>query len=179
MDRKWFYSKDGKQQEGPLSGDELVQLVTSGTLNPRVLVWAQGMQDWIPAENVPELGLTSTSVPQTVELDPNKRPVPDGMGGWMGFVGVMTIIAGVFQVCNLFIGVPMIIAGIALLGAKTALESIHEVDPPVAQFMAKIKTCVAATGVFYILTLALVVLVLIVYAIMGVAVFSAISSQTM
>ncbi|MCW1883901.1 GYF domain-containing protein [Luteolibacter flavescens] len=50
----WYYAKDG-QQHGPVSTDEIVRLFGTGSISPGDLVWREGMVDWKPAGEVPEL----------------------------------------------------------------------------------------------------------------------------
>jgi hypothetical protein len=42
---KWFYSLDG-QQNGPVSDDQLDELLRSGKINRDTHVWREGMTDW-------------------------------------------------------------------------------------------------------------------------------------
>jgi hypothetical protein len=51
----WYYSKGG-QQSGPVSVDQLRQMVASGQVGPQDLVWRDGMANWLPASTVPEVG---------------------------------------------------------------------------------------------------------------------------
>jgi len=41
----WYYALNGKQQ-GPVSDDELTQLVNAGTVRAETLVWKDGWPDW-------------------------------------------------------------------------------------------------------------------------------------
>ena len=50
----WFYGKGG-QKLGPVSDEELRNLVSRGTLGPNDLVWKEGMADWQKASTVPGL----------------------------------------------------------------------------------------------------------------------------
>src|SRR5690348_4631011 len=45
-----YYNLNG-QQQGPVSEDQLRQMVANGTLAPETLVWRQGMADWQPLAN--------------------------------------------------------------------------------------------------------------------------------
>ncbi|RMF71790.1 MAG: hypothetical protein D6738_13125 [Acidobacteria bacterium] len=88
--------------------------------------------------------------------------VPAGMRGWMTFVAVMTILSGVLSVLScvgIITGVLMLVAGISLLGARSALDGIHATDPATWQFLAKLKTFLVATGWTYILGLIVAALV--------------------
>ncbi len=48
---QWYYAK-GNQQQGPVSKDDLQQLVTQGMVTSGDLVWAEGMAQWEPAGTV-------------------------------------------------------------------------------------------------------------------------------
>lgn len=50
-----FFVAVGGQQAGPFSPQQLPQLVANGNLTPETLVWKQGMAQWAPAAQVPEL----------------------------------------------------------------------------------------------------------------------------
>jgi len=50
-----FYAAIGGQQKGPLDIATLQQYVQSGQLSKQTLVWREGMDNWIPAEQVAEL----------------------------------------------------------------------------------------------------------------------------
>lgn len=54
MSATWYYSMNG-QQAGPVTQQELQQLVAQGMVKPQDLVWNQGMPNWVPAMQVPGL----------------------------------------------------------------------------------------------------------------------------
>jgi hypothetical protein len=49
-----FYVKCG-QKQGPVSDEELQNLISRGTIGPNDLVWKEGMADWQKASTVPGL----------------------------------------------------------------------------------------------------------------------------
>lgn len=57
----WFYVS-GAGQTGPIPLSEMVHLARSGVLRAETFVWNSGMTDWLPARDVPALGLNSASV---------------------------------------------------------------------------------------------------------------------
>lgn len=63
MGTQWFYTDQG-QRLGPVSPEQLKQLVTSGRLQPSDMVWKEGMAQWVAASHVkglfPEATLDST-----------------------------------------------------------------------------------------------------------------------
>lgn len=67
METRWHYGQNG-QQNGPVSTDELKQLAASGRLQREDLVWHEGMAEWTPAANVPELSFSGApATPQAVQ----------------------------------------------------------------------------------------------------------------
>lgn len=51
----WFYAKDGSK-EGPVSLEELQTILRENVVPLTTLVWTEGMDQWRPAHEVPELG---------------------------------------------------------------------------------------------------------------------------
>lgn len=78
---QWYYAKGG-QQQGPVTQEELQNLLRSGALNPASdLVWNQGMADWLPASQVPALngGIPATPAPgETYGSHPFAYPYATG-----------------------------------------------------------------------------------------------------
>lgn len=56
MNIRWYYMH-GNQQSGPFSSEQLKQEVSAGKLNPKSLVWANGMNDWVAADSIGELNI--------------------------------------------------------------------------------------------------------------------------
>ena len=50
----WHYSLNGEQL-GPATASEMREMLESGRMSARDLVWKEGMTDWNPVEEVPEL----------------------------------------------------------------------------------------------------------------------------
>lgn len=65
----WYYSKDG-QQNGPVSQEELVRLVGTGSVGAGDLVWREGMTDWTPVGQVPEFATQPPAVPASAPAAP-------------------------------------------------------------------------------------------------------------
>jgi len=59
---QWFAALDN-QQAGPLTPDQIKQMVTEGRITKETLVWKQGMADWVPAGQVPDMTAFFGSVP--------------------------------------------------------------------------------------------------------------------
>lgn len=59
----WYYAHDG-QQKGPVPISELERLASQGEFEPeKDLVWREGMDDWKPAAEVADFGLTKNAGP--------------------------------------------------------------------------------------------------------------------
>ncbi len=54
MDIGWYYFR-GKQRFGPVSFEELLSLISDGTLTQKSYVWRKGFADWRRVESVDEL----------------------------------------------------------------------------------------------------------------------------
>lgn len=53
-EQTWYYVR-GAQRFGPVSKEEITRLLVSGELTLDDLVWSEGMKNWAPAREVPEL----------------------------------------------------------------------------------------------------------------------------
>lgn len=51
---EWYHARGGRQQ-GPFGLEQMRALVRGGQLAPEDLVWRQGLPDWLPLREVPEL----------------------------------------------------------------------------------------------------------------------------
>ena len=58
-----IYAAINGQQTGPLNAQALQAAIAGGTLTKATLVWKQGLPNWVPAENVPEVASLFGSVP--------------------------------------------------------------------------------------------------------------------
>ncbi|MCP4747522.1 MAG: SPFH domain-containing protein [Desulfobacteraceae bacterium] len=58
-----WYAAINNQQAGPFSADDIKHMIQNGQLNRKTLIWKQGMPDWQPAGNQPELTAFFGSVP--------------------------------------------------------------------------------------------------------------------
>jgi uncharacterized RDD family membrane protein YckC len=54
MSQTWYYAR-GNQQFGPVTIEQLQGLIGTGQVQRADLVWREGMAQWTPAQNVPEL----------------------------------------------------------------------------------------------------------------------------
>jgi membrane protease subunit (stomatin/prohibitin family) len=58
-----WYAGIGGQQQGPFDLNALAAQVRGGAITPATLVWKQGLSQWVPAQQVPELAEIFGSVP--------------------------------------------------------------------------------------------------------------------
>ncbi|MFO0899987.1 MAG: GYF domain-containing protein [Pirellulales bacterium] len=65
----WYYGAQGVER-GPVEWLDLKRMAALGQLQPGDLVWTEGMDSWVPAEQVP--GLEHVGRPS-----PNRRAAPD------------------------------------------------------------------------------------------------------
>ena len=50
----WFYAKNGSQQ-GPLSTEDIKSRIAMGEIGQSDLAWCEGMSDWLPVGQIPQL----------------------------------------------------------------------------------------------------------------------------
>ncbi|MBN9584099.1 MAG: hypothetical protein BGN84_11970 [Afipia sp. 62-7] len=74
--RSWFVAVGGAQ-EGPYSEDEFRDLIARGHIRPDTYVWADGMQDWKYAGDIPGLLSPGRAPPP---MPARGAPVPAGGG---------------------------------------------------------------------------------------------------
>lgn len=120
------------------------------------------------SDNAMATGMAMGSLPRSG----GAYPVPEGLPGWLQFVGVMNIIggvltclAGVLSIVTIIgpllyipFGVIMIMAGTACTGARQAAQDMQSVDATTELFLSKIKRYMVMYGIMYIVSIVLVVL---------------------
>jgi hypothetical protein len=180
MEKNWFYSADGQEKKGPVPESELQQLLASGHISAATLVWSEGMANWAPASSVAALQPPSAAAPVASAAGVSVAaatvtggvPVPQGLGGWMTFVGVMHIVGGAFACLScigLIYGIPMIIGGVGLIGAKNLFNTLPSIDPAMLPALEKQRSAFKALGWSYIMMFIFTVIFMIVY---GVVIFA-------
>jgi len=172
MEKNWYYSADGQDKKGPVLESELKQMLSIGQIPATTLVWSEGMANWSPANSVAALQQQAAGVAPAAASVAAVAPaaggggLPQGLGGWMTFVGVMHIIGGVFACLScigLIYGIPMIIGGVGLMGAKNLLVTLPSVDPTILPALDKLRSSFKAIGWSYILMFIVTVVFMIVY----------------
>jgi hypothetical protein len=171
MEKNWYYSSDGQEKKGPVVESELKQMLSIGQLPAATLVWSEGMANWAPASTVAALqqqaaGVAPAAAVAAAPAAGGAAGIPQGLGGWMTFCAVMHIIGGVFACISciyILYGVPLIISGVTLLGAKNLLVTLPAVDPAMQPFLEKFRYSCKALGWAYILMFISVIVFMVVY----------------
>lgn len=64
----WYYLK-GQERHGPISEQELQDLINSGVLRPDSLIWTQGWEEWKPARSKPGLFPEPPPLPAVIPVE--------------------------------------------------------------------------------------------------------------
>ena len=163
----YFVNPKTREKSGPHEEAVVRSKFIAGEISPATLVWHDGLANWLPARQV----FAALQAPSGTE---GKVPLPDGLRGWMTFIGVMTVLASLFPSLVLY-GLPMLLAGLAALGARAALDRTPFVSPDLIPFFTKLKTFFCCWGWMYIIGIFVAILLLLAYA--GVALWTASSGQ--
>lgn len=94
----WFIVVEG-QRLGPMSDQDLMAWAQSGRMRPSDLVWRDGMPEWVPAGQVPQIahavGQAVTPAASGFD-DPIVRALlPVGRSGWAiaaGYLGLFSLL---------------------------------------------------------------------------------------
>lgn len=164
----WYYvvSKT-REKSGPHDEAFVRAKFIAGEIAPASLVWHDGLANWIPAADA----FAALQVPAGTE---GKVPLPDGLRGWMTFIGIMTILGSLLPSVVLF-GLPMLLSGLAVLGARAALDRTPFISPDLVPFFLKLKTFFCCWGWMCILGIFLTILALLIY--LGIALWTLSSGQ--
>ena len=164
----WYYVvPKTREKSGPHEESFVRSKFIAGEIAPETLVWHDGLANWIPAGQA----FAALQAPAGAE---GKVPLPDGLRGWMTFIGVATILGALLPSVAL-IGLPLLLAGLALLGARAALDRAPFIPPDLVPFFTKLRTFFCCWGWGYILGLFLVVFVLLAYS--GIALWALSTGQ--
>ena len=164
----WYYVvPKTREKSGPHEESFVRSKFIAGEIAPETLVWHDGLAGWIPAGQA----FAALQAPAGAE---GKVPLPDGLRGWMTFIGVATILGALLPSVAL-IGLPLLLAGLALLGARAALDRAPFIPPDLVPFFTKLRAFFCCWGWGYILGLFLVVFVLLAYS--GIALWALSSGQ--
>jgi hypothetical protein len=150
MSDGWYYADDGKAI-GPLNVDGIRSALKHHPTAPQVLVWRNGITDWRPAAEFPELApqpapppipLAPQFIQTPITEAPNVEPplsVPPGpveeeppkTAGWLGKAGgilVAVITFGIARQSGVGIWIILLCFGAAYLVSRKAWNSDHLVN---------------------------------------------------
>src|SRR5579885_1595953 len=74
----WFYSENNEQR-GPVTEEQLQQMLASGRIKSTTLVWRKGLPSWIPANSCPEFSQSQSPEAAPVFYNPSAQPAPQPM----------------------------------------------------------------------------------------------------
>lgn len=106
---QWYYGTNG-QQMGPLDESEIRSAIAGGLVTPDTLVWRDGMANWQPFQQVPELA-AAYAVP--AYYDPNAANAGRTSG-----LAISSMVCGIVGVvtCPVIAAIPAIICGHLAMG---------------------------------------------------------------
>jgi hypothetical protein len=128
--RQYYYTITGEDVLGPVSEAQLYFMLGRGEIPALTQICAEGTGEWHKLES-PEAGAdkdlssatrsdyTIATVDQKAELELSKDKTAIAQGGVLGVLGLLLFIAGLalcFTLIGGILGVPMVIAGVALMG---------------------------------------------------------------
>ncbi|MFY9181429.1 MAG: DUF4339 domain-containing protein, partial [Kiritimatiellia bacterium] len=154
----YFVNAKTRDKSGPHEESFVRAKFIAGEIRPETPVWHDGLAHWIPASQA----FSALQAPGGIE---GRVPRPDGLLGWMTFVGVMTILVAIPPSLMLY-GLPLLFAGIAALSARAALRRTPFVSPDMIPFLSKLKTFFSCLGWMYIIGMFIFVVVLLIHSAM-------------
>lgn len=103
----WYYSQSG-QQDGPVTQEELSMMLRNHQVGMDTPVWREGMEDWRPINQVPEL--MASGVPSAVPGGPVPYAMPQQTNGAAVaslVLGLVSFVPGLLALS----GIPAVICG--------------------------------------------------------------------
>lgn len=73
---QWHYTDKTGQQAGPVPKDELLKLISSGAVPRSAMTWTNGMANWQPVSQVPELKIKTERPTHPPAPTPAQSPSP-------------------------------------------------------------------------------------------------------
>lgn len=70
----WWYAEKDKKT-GPLEAEQLKQLLQSGKIEPRIMLWREGMDAWRPLDEIDELQMITAAVPPPLPSKTSPDPL--------------------------------------------------------------------------------------------------------
>jgi hypothetical protein len=114
--------------------------------------------DTTPANEPPAVPETTPALPSIAPAPPAiPLSIPGGLRGWLFFLGISNLSTGIIScltVFGIFTGIPLIVAGIAMIAARSALEEPVNLN----EFMRQLRTSIIGISALYILSAVLFLL---------------------
>lgn len=147
----WYYvDPKTSDKRGPYDERRIRQGYIDGLLSAGTLVWREGLANWVPLRDALDL---SAAPP----LGEGRVPLPPGLCGWMLFDGICTIVVSLPLLILLPWNIPLLVAGIALLGARSTIERTPYVHEETLPFLLRLRTVFCAAGWVYIVMIVLAI----------------------
>ncbi len=87
MNPEWMIQR-GDEKHGPYTWDQMREYAADGRVLPTDLAWREGMAQWLPAAQVPDLFAAPAAPVAAVPVDPAAKPKSKGcLGGCLGCLG--------------------------------------------------------------------------------------------
>jgi hypothetical protein len=152
---QWYYSKNSTQL-GPVEQGEMIAKISSGEITASDLVWREGMADWLPCGQVPELRATvPLGQPQPLggpaaggPLSPYTPPhaalahaplVPVPSNGKATASLVLGIVSTVFSLCSCYGMVVSFPCGILAVVFGSQVRTMARTRPELAGELGKVQ----------------------------------------
>lgn len=141
MAEQWYYTRN-KQQQGPVSPEQLRQLAGAGQIGPSDMVWKDGMEKWMPANQIaglfpgrhtPVTGKQPPPVEQagppqpSVSIAPSPVPVTQAMTFLdLDFTRYVTtaIVKWIWRIWLILVGIGLIAGTVSILWQFPVLQAV-------------------------------------------------------
>ena len=70
----WYYTNNGVQV-GPVAIEEIKAMLADGRIKPSDMVWKEGMENWLPVSQVPELNVAAPPAQMQAPAPPYQSPL--------------------------------------------------------------------------------------------------------
>lgn len=166
---EWYWRRNPAEKIGPRSTEEVRAALVVGLLTPEHEVWQEGWDSWARISDVEDFRGVGAPSPGVAPASPAAPGgIPDGLLGWMTFVGVLEIVGGLLALLTcigVIKGILLFVMGFAVLGARSALEAAGgRVSAELWPFLSKLKTYFVAQGLALLLGFVLGVLLMVLWS---------------
>ena len=133
----WFYGKDSTQH-GPVSEQEIRNLISSGQIDINTIIWREGMTDWLPMKDVAEFQALSNSGTPTQGSQPYTTPTVSNTAAPVHHapvaptdaLSIVSLVCGILALITcwlaVLLGIPAVICG------HLSLKKIKHSPTPIA-----------------------------------------------